>query len=204
MFVRIFAGCLFCVVLATSTYAQDQDAPPPPPTSEPEVIPEIPAAEEYAKTLKQLEDWCEKFDNIESYKDTLITQGEEENKFVDLSPLEQNLFVIFSGQTCANQMMRLYNVWEIERKQLLQLEVLRQGGEAAEAREGEVTSQQLAENLQSLRKLQKSHANKFEATVKKIFEEFKEEIPEKDAKLYLQNVQNFHNRYGLVDRSLEQ
>ena len=205
MFARILAACLLSAVLVTPVHSQDQEEPTAPPQPPEQVTaPEVPAANEYTEVLKRMEGWCERFDKLESYKDTVISQGEEKKKFTELTPFEKNMFVIFSGQTCANQMMQLYNVWDVERQQLMRLEVLRQGGQAAAARQGEVTSQQLADNLASLRKLQKGHAKRFETAIERIFEEFKEEIPEKDAKLYIQNVRKFHDRYDLIERSPEQ
>lgn len=161
----------------------------------------IPSTEEYKKALEDVTSWTKKVDKLEAYKDVTLRRGDKLLKFVDLEEVDQHLFMILSGQKCSNIMMDMWHKWTIERKQLLRIEVLRQGGRAAEAAEGEITSEQLAKFLTDLRKVQKSHAKNFESMIIKIIEKYKDEIPKEDGELYLSNVRKFHDKFDLIERS---
>lgn len=199
----IFTIFVFSALAMAQHPQQERQAAP----SQPSVIaPEnVPSVEEYKEALDQFKKWTEKFDDLKTYEEVVLSRGEDgRTKFVDLPEVDQYLFIILSGQNCSNAMMKTYHQWKIERKQILRLDVLRQDGQADQAREGEVTPAQLATFMGDLKKIQKKHAKKFERTILKILERHKGDIPKKDGHLYLENVRKFHDRFGLIDRERQE
>lgn len=195
MLPKFFLICALTLLPISAAVGQPpQDLPP---AMAPEDAPSI---AEYEEALEQLTQWSNKFGEINSYKEITVVKGETKKKFIDLSELDQHLFIILSGQNCSNTMMMIKHRWSVERNQLVRLEVLREGAQGGEPREGEVNSAKLAEFIEKLQELQKTHAKKFEATIIEIFDKYKTDIPEKDADLYLSNVRKFHDRFNLIDR----
>jgi len=58
----------------------------------------------------------------------------------------------------------------------------------------------IEESLAKLVQLRKDHAAKFEKLAEDTLKKHAKQIPEKDAKLYLQQIREFHDRNKLIER----
>lgn len=198
-----FAVLFFSNILYAQPPAKAQ--PPAERHSHPPTIliptqPEInaPTAKEYESVLVGFERWTKNFNKPEFYKEFELKTGDKKpTRFTSLPKLDQDLFYIWSGQNCGNQMTSMFMKWQQDAAQLERMEKV----ESEEEQKKHISSAEVKKYIEKLAVLRKKHASNFEKSTEVIFKAHVKEIPQKDRDFYLKQIRGFHDHFKLVDRS---
>lgn len=198
---------VFIVIMLSSTLLFSQEQLPNEPSTL--VVPEMriptleemntPKIAEYEAVLKGFKNWTGNFNQLEFYKEFEMKEGEtKQTRFDKLPKLDQNLFFVWSGQNCGNQMTTVFMKWSHD---VVQLERIEKVSPPNETNKECATAAKVKEFVKQLSELRKKHAVGFEGTTVTIFKTHAGDIPQKDRELYLKQIREFHDHYKLIDRS---
>lgn len=147
-----------------------------------------PTVEDYKNTIEYLKKLIVNIDKEEFYPDVYYTDLKTKTvkKFVKWSSVEKDLFYIMRCETVSNQMHQLNIVWVKE--------------SAMHTNKNLVPKEEIDKFIAELSKMQTEFAVKFESLAPAIFDKHKKEIPEKEAKLYISRIKEWHDENKLIKR----
>lgn len=149
-----------------------------------------PTIEDYKNTVEYLKKLIANIDKEEFYHDVYYTDLKTKTvkNFPKWSPVEKDLFYIMRCETVSNQMHQLNIVWAKESKV------------AEHDKEKLVAKEEIDKFIVELSTIQMEFAVKFESLAAAIFDRHKKEIPEKEAKLYISRIKEWHDENKLIKR----
>ena len=192
---KISSCFLITLFLATSLHAQA-----PVPSGPREAI-----VKDYQEAFQQYSSWVKHISEESFYKDVKMREVNTSNKvigFVDLTPLQKNLFYLWQSEVCSGKMLKLLAQWEEEYKSLplplppVNADLPVEGNEDPNR---VANRNDVLEYGKKLLELRKTHAVNFEKLISTVFKKYEKELPVKDREAYIKRIHNWNINQKLVE-----
>jgi len=160
-----------------------------------------PKVKDYNDALKGTGDLHKNVNNPDYYKDFDLenTKTKKTAKLKDLSDFEKDIFYMVQAEKLTKQLAGLNYAWNKEKD--VAPERAKDAKKEDLAKDDRLPDKtDIEEALAKLVQLRKDHAVKYEKIVEDTLKKHAKVIPEKDAKLYSQQVREFHDRQKLIER----
>jgi len=160
-----------------------------------------PKVKDYLEALKNAENWSKNINSPEFYKDYELenTKTKKTAKLKDLTDFERDLFYLLQAENLSKQLAGLNQAWAKEATTAPE-RYKATTKEDLEKTDRNPDKTDIEESIKKLTQIRKDHAVKFEKIMEDTLSKYTKEIPEKDAKLYQQQVKDFHDHHKLIER----
>lgn len=205
---KFLALCVLYVCTTSDVFAQPPPPPPekvplPPPAKVPEEVSEEekkPIIADYEATMKHFKELTAGYASEETYKEVIFkTKDGKEKPFKELTDFEKHAFYLLQAQNISRHLQFLEQAWTEEFEKLSKEPEPKKEVGAKES-EQIATAKDVKKYLGELLKMRKSHAAHYEQFTYKVFEKFKDDIPEESRKAYIKRMKEWHDTYKLIDR----
>ncbi len=165
---------------------------------------------EFDGYLKKTKDVIENIANPDFYKNVVFKSKDEKGKekvkkFESLSPLEKHLFYLWVSDNFNQDLFRKFMGWYSE---WYKLHIVEQFNSDDNKKKSPTwKSENVAEYLNALQEIRKTHAKRFENLVAEGLKEFKDKVSEHQLKEMLEfekRIKTMHDMHSLVPRIKEQ
>jgi len=196
----VIALLLCSTVCVAQTHRPDSNAAPVQNT-----VVTIPTVLDFHNALANCTLWNLRVDKPAFYKNLSFKDADTKKvtKFTELSEMEKNLYYVYNAEQLSTRMSMFYFKWSFELAKIKYEE--KQGKTRPATKNGNkiATKKDIEDHLARLDTLRKKHAVEFEKLIAKVFEKYKNEIPEKDRKTYSERIRKWHDSQKLIVRKKE-
>ena len=152
----------------------------------------------YQKAFQEYSSWVKHISEESFYKDVKMRDVNAPNKvigFVDLTPLQKNLFYLWQSEVCSNKMLKLLMQWEEEYKSLPPVNDVEDNEDPNRA----ANRNDVLKYGKKLLELRKMHAVNFEKLISTVFKKYEKELPAKDREAYVKRIHNWNINQKLIE-----
>lgn len=163
-----------------------------------------PAVEDYERVLDYFKTAAKESTDVKAWKGRELIHNFDKTKieFDKLSNFDQHMYCMSRGfRINVMEMPDCFEVWSNELKKFDNPKyVPKKRDKIEDAKQNPAAKADVEKYLKQLTELRKSSAVKYEKFVEKVFNDFKDEIPEKERGLYLKELRDFNDENKLIER----